>query len=476
MQSSIKEKKSIKAAFILSLLILLLLFSGCGSSSGPVKLKDFSFYNSEFLYEKKVAKMYVSFTNKEKKMEIESLELTIKGKFGGKNEGEDSIRYRIALPYSLAPGDDWSFVYDIDGLLLNEKYKVSVSKVSFSNGTVWTSGKNPSAVTASVDGKKGKGMPASLEECNYYEQRSNSWYRDLNVLWLNTGDKPLRGVVYEIVAYDADGNQTTDRSGNKESLYFSSFDSQLTMPGDKQSAYHVSMTSKYYLLEDSSYIDVRIVKAIAEDGTVYTSKGDTLTAYFGSKKAYDFGNAKNKAVTKLGDSIRKAVRKEGIIVSKPLIYIREGDFAVLRFENFDVRVELTEKGKVSPYNVSIVSFATKDEYMANVNEEGIYIWEQSLAKAILPKVLTKIKEKEIQAKLDEYYHNDKWYVDFEDTSYDTFDSVSVIFSEDGDRLICSVFSVGRDFDYYPLNDMFWAYDSIYESEQNMTVNKRPQDQ
>ena len=154
--------------------------------------------------------------------------------------------------------------------------------------------------------------------------------------------------------------------------------------------------------------------------------------------------------------------------------MREGDFALLRFDDFDVRAELTEKNKISPYCVSIVGYYTREEYTSQINDEGLIEMDVSLAKGILPCVLTKMKKKDILAKLDEYYHNNEYYVDFDDHSYDTFEEYTVIFNEQGERLICSVFGVGKDFDYYPSKDLFWAYDSIYDSQRYMTVMKRPQ--
>ena len=175
---------------------------------------------------------------------------------------------------------------------------------------------------------------------------------------------------------------------------------------------------------------------------------------------------------KLGNKVTAALKKYGIKKSKPLIYVREGDFAILRYDDIDLRVELTKKGKLSPYMVSFVTFYTRGEFIDQI-EEGVSVRDMNVAKSILPCVLTKMKKKEILEKVDEFYHNDKSYIDFSDHSYDTFDDFSTIFSEDGAMLISEVLGVGVDFDYYPLNSMFWAYDSIYESERSMTVPKRP---
>jgi hypothetical protein len=468
MKSIKKYSKFILAAFLLFVAII---SSGCGAS-GPVQIQDISLYDANYGNEKSNTMLYLSWKNEAKGMTADSLELVIKGSFGGESEGQESIRYRISLPEGIAPGEESSSVYEVPGLLTKGKYKISVSRVSFTDGTVWNSGKNPSAKSASVDGRKGKGMPASLEEMNYYEQRADSFYRDMNVLWINKGDKPLRGVVYEVLAYDAEGNRTSGYNAEPENVYIPVYEEVSVMPGEAQDTYHISLNSKYYLFKESRYIELRIVKAIAEDGTVYTAAGDTLKAYFGSKKAYNFGNEKNSAVKKLGNKVTAALKKYGIKKSKPLIYVREGDFAILRYDDIDIRVELTKKGKLSPYMVSFVTFYTRGAFIDQI-EEGVSVRDMNVAKAILPCVLTKMKKKEILEKVDEFYHNDRSYIDFSDHSYDTFDDFSTIFSEDGVILICEVLGVGVDFDYYPLNSMFWAYDSIYESERSMTVPKRP---
>ena len=466
-------KRYFKILLLLGLLLTALLFSGCSRKAGPVKINDLSFYNPEFGEDNLKMKMYLSWTNTEKDMTADSLELVLKGKFGGGSEGEESIRYRISLKDGLLPGESLSSVYDVEGLLSGRKYTVSVSRVSFTDGTVWSAKKPVRVGSAAVDGRKGKGMPASLEECNYYEQREGAVFRDLNALWINKGKKPLRGVVYELLAYDAEGNRVKNWEGYEKTVYMPAYDEELTQPGSIQSLYHLRLDRLSSYIDESAYLEVRIVKAIAEDGTVYTaSKGGSLKAYFGSKKAYNFGNETSGAVKRLGNKVRSALKKYDIKESKPQIYIREGDFALLRFDDIDLRVELTEKGKVSPYTVSIVKYYTRGEFIDQI-VEGVSVREMNVAKAVLPCVLKKIKKNEILEKVDEFYHNDKAYIDFGDRSYDTFDDFSTIFSEDGGRLICEVLGVGIDFDYYPLNALFWGYDSIYESDRVKTVPKRP---
>ncbi len=394
--------------------------------------------------------------------QLEFLELTFLGKFSGDYEGNDHLRYRI-FPYR--DEYDWDstgpMVCSVPGLVKGEKYKVYVSKAVYTDGSSWNNTKRSGKKTARVDGNRGKGMPAVMEELNFYEQKYNAIDKDMNVCWVNAGKVPLIGVTYEVQYRNLDGDVIKDRSG-KSLFYYECHGSEEVLPGEESTFYHISLKSNWALEETPVYIDVRIVKAIGEGGKVYeNADGAPLSAVFLGKKSYAFGNSRNKNITSLEKSIRAALEEAGISRTEALIYEKEKDFAVLRYDGFDIRVELDEKGKVKKDSVSFVDYFTTEDFETRFDQNGVNVFERDLAIAVYRCVLKDLKQKEIREKVTGFYSTFPASIDFSAGTYSTIYRSSVIKDENYSTVFCSICGLGKEFDYDPYVTMFWAYNTIY---------------
>ncbi len=451
---------------------------GCGKSAGGVKIKDLSLYTLEYEADPKNGYMNLEFENTSKNKSIDLLELSFEGNFlvqeSSQEEGKvenTTVKYRILDQEGIEPRSAYeSTDVSIPGLMDGENYRISISKVRFTDGSSWNAEK-ASSFNVKVNGNKGKGMPISLEELNYYEKSQDAIVRFINVLWRNNGDKPIKGLTYEISCLGSNGEILKDSEGSPKVIYLDTAKKYSYYPGTINDEYSLNFMRS---LTDVPIISVRIIKAVAEDGTVYDgSNANALRATFLGKKEYAFGNAKNTEIAKVEKSIRRSLKSLGKSVSAPLIYIREGDFAVIRYDDLDIRIELKDSGKIDPLMASFVSYIPYSEYKEKVENNDFFDDERDMSIALFTNILTQLSAEELKQKITEFYQNYSTYIDLNDRSYDTLQETSVIKNENGDQVICRINGLGRYFDYYPVNDLFWAYDSPYESERGKTVPKRP---
>lgn len=421
--------------------------------------------------------MYLEWYNAENQT-ADALEITFRGNFSDQYQDEEQVVIRLLFPEGVSKGqtgimDNHEMKFLLDG----EQYEAILTKVMYSDGSVYIP-EQKETCTAEVNSIHEGSFPALLEEMNVYCQYEGDRNRDINVSWTNASDQPLKGVIFKVTGWNLDKTVCKNSKGEDAAAYISSFPEGGISPGEKSPDYHLNINwFGNSWIENACTYDVSIWRAVAQDGTVYENStgSNNISAVLLGKKGYAFTDSTDSSqVNKLIANLEKAFSEYNLPFENPEIFISKKDFCLLRYEDLDIRAELNEDGSVSKNNVSFVYYFRRSLISDETEKQKILDTCASLRLSVYPTVLTDIPRDEAVGKIEEFNNNDLEYIDFSDTSYDTFEGSALMYDEFKFYYVCMIEACGKNFDYYPPVNLFFAYDTIYDSEKGQTVPHRPQ--
>ena len=362
----------------------------------------------------------------------------------------------------------------------SEPYTVKISEIYFTDGSMLEGDGLSNIVTTSMWANKGEEpIPVKLNEACFW-----NWSEDFSSLvfhidWTNQSKNiNVFGVIYKIVGKNSDGTIVEDENAQEAVVYYTAIEQESIATGESNQNYTGYL---YAYAEDwirwVRIVDVSIVRVIDTTGLVWDIPENerTITCIVSGKKGYFFSDEDNYPfVNALIEKFDTCLHQIGIDCKSPLVYVRDGEYCVLRYEDFDVRVELTKENAIKSDKISIISYNDIRYGTENERDDMEKVVEKNgqLRLALFPIVLTEIDPEESIEKISDYNNNKRGYIDFTDQSYDTFEDVGNILNEKKEKLLIWISSVGRDL-YYPLSELLWAKKPVYEEYQNKTVEHRP---
>ncbi len=448
---------------------------GCFSRL-PADLIKANLFNLNYDEARDSIYLYIDWLNRTSNYTADQIEIVIEGQFDETYTDGNQMILRFLCTETVGPGMHGKITEPLQHLLVSEEYKIYIHQVRYTDGSYWDNENCEGSQKRLVNGTKGKGsFPVSLLEVNYYAQNSRTNAdRDFNTLWKNDGTEMLRGVVYRVRACDENMQVIIGKDGRPHEAYIESFYSHMTFPGLNNPIYHYSMpVIKYRWIMHTPALEVSVVQAITEDGTVYeTDDPVCICAGFLGKKGYAFLSEMDHGdIRDMIGSLEKEFSNYDLNYRDPRVMINHKHYCILRYDDLDIRLDLDENDKVKHTIVSYVLYLP--QYSGDDEEwERINAIEDSLPYAVYSAVLTEIPHDELIEKIDEFPGSRQFHYDFSDREYRTFEERTIIMSPSGEQIIASIHGVGKDWNYYPSNALFWANDTIYDSQRLKTVPYR----
>ena len=472
----LRTHKTFRQLIELCLAVFLTAVCLCACSARTTQITKLNLYTKE-VSSNPMVYMHLEWYNAEN-LTADALEVSFRGNFTDKYQDEEQVVIRLLCPEGVSKAqtgivDDHEMKFLLDG----ETYEAELTKVTYSDGSVYIPEQTETR-TAAVNTMINSPFPALLEEMNVYCQYEGDRNRDINVSWTNDSDQPLKGVIFKVTGWNLDKTVCKDSNGEDAAAYIPSFPENGISPGEKSPDYHFDLSwYSYSWIENARAYDVSIWRAVTQDGTVYENSSDSnkVSAVLLGKKGYAFSDSTDSApVKKLISNLEKAFSDYDLPFENPKIFIRKKDYCLLRYDDLDVRVELNQDGSISKGTASFVYYFKRSLISDETEKQKILDTCASLRLSVYPAVLTDIPRDEVVRKIEEFNNNDLEYIDFSDTSYDTFEESTLLYDEFKFYYVCMVEACGKNFDYYPSVDLFFAYDTIYDSEKGHTVPHRPQ--
>ncbi|MDE7322634.1 MAG: hypothetical protein K2N73_07835 [Lachnospiraceae bacterium] len=413
---------------------------------------------------------YIDWENVTNDRSIDSLILSVTCSPGG-----ERFRYRVLETDAVMPGKHNSTniylmaEYDLPAPEITS-LEVSLAQVNFTNGTAWEGDKQP-VIFAQIDGDKGGGdFPVRVNEVLFYDEAANPAFdipTRFQIDWTNISVKnDIIGIIYRVTVKSADGN-VISYNGMDAFYIFDYYNdsSEWIPPASENRDFNKDLSSYSYGLrqEGAAIYEVSVWKAIDSEGVVWenTDEGNVIKAVVCGKKEYAFGDySSNESIRELVDRIEKEAKKNGLELKEPQIFVRNREYCVLRFDNVDVRVALSDANEVLADRVVFIYYArVTQELEINL----FYDMMKLLRISICAAVLTELPYTDVVEKVNEYNNNNADRIDFDDSDYNTFEEHVKILDEYADLINCGVFAAGRYLDN-PVEGLFWVRESPYNSE------------
>jgi len=359
---------------------------------------------------------------------------------------------------------------------------VSLHQVNFSDGTSWKK-ERTTVLSAEVDGQTGSGeFPVELKQANFYEESANpSQVAPINfqIEWINQLETDsIIGVVYQITARTAEGTVIPNAEGN-DVTYVSQFykeASQWAAPfaknvvvNEKIPAYSAASAFRQ---GGAVRFEISVCRAIDSSGIVWENptEAPSIETVLLGKKGYAFlWETPNASVAALVDRIMKESSCCGIELGEPAIFIEDGSCCVLRYEDVDICVRLSENNVVLPDKVALMYYSVKqfddfERYVQSVIDQMVL-----LRRCICTAVLTDLSTSALAQALDEYalgnyLETSYGQVDIDGSSYCTFERLTNILDEKSNIVLCDEFAIGKE-----LNDhieFLWIRESPYSEQKS----------
>ncbi len=471
---------------LLSFLLLVCLFPICGCSSDnaflsaedmPVTIHDFAVFGQD-LYSHTI---YIDWENKMKDASVLYLELKIvtmdeNGEpIRTGNSGEPSVIFHMDQETPVAPGmhNSEKYIEFNTYSKIDRNYIVSLKRVALDDGRIWNASDDPVNAKASLNGKIRKTGAIRLNEANIYKEYSSSYQNQMNIGWTNTSDSDLIYAVFLVEAVDSDGNVIT---GDYKPYYITASNDSwapIAYAHSDANAYIFEVSaSSYDFPSGQKRFRVSAVYAVDTAGNVYPdNSGIYADMTLLDKKGYPVCDvSKDKAVQSLQDSLMVSLTENGLETEEPQIAVKESDWITFRFADYDIRAEYANGSKEFD-NVSFALYCMSRDFRDETEQQKIYETYKNLIRAVIPVFLPETADE--SERIDEYLNSDASYIDFEDTSIDTYEDLTMLLEENDNYVYALIFGAGR-FTRSPSNTLFWAYDSPYPSQQAETVEHRPQ--
>lgn len=470
--------KLFKHMILVSALIPLLLAAGCGTAQPAALL---SFRPFRIGPDAEEIGFYIDWQNTSKGKTIDSLILSV----SGFSDSSQSIQLQEAegvLPQGH--NNRKIIVLNQPGLASVEPDALSLSlhQVNFTDGSFWEAAGTSAALPADVDVETDAGrFPVELKQALFYEELARpSKVAPLHFQsdWINCSElESIIGVTYQIIAKTADGKTIPDMRGNDVS-YVSEFyeePQQWVDPSSKNKIFTESIptfpAASAFRENGAVRFELSVCRCIDSSGRVWENSDNAvpIQAVLTGKKGYSFlRETPNPSIAALIDRIAREASRTGIELASPAVFIEDESFCVLRYEDVDVRVELSADNEVLPDSVAFVYYSVKQFWDFENYVESVINQMDLLRCCICPAVLTVSGSPELSQALDAYsiedhFDNPYGQVQINGSSYETFEELSNILDERSNIVLCDVFAMGRELSN-PSDGFFWVRESPYHQQ------------
>lgn len=477
-----------KGSFMTLILVLLPLFllCGCKEASPPVTLLAFRPFHTD-VNSGDIA-FYIDWENTSEDGKVDSLILSISCAL----DSEQTFLVQLQEPNGVEPGSHngkkvitlikW---YDLSTKEITA-LDVSIYQVSFTDGSIWKDDGVQTALSVEIDGRKGNGaFPVKLNQAIIFESSANPRI-DLDPLnfhvdWTNLSETySVIGVTYQIKAKTADQVVVPDGHGNMVTYVsrFSEDPDEWVPPSTDNSIYIENITAwsgaSAFREGGASIFEVSVCKVIDSNGVVWeiAPEEDPIKVVLDGKKGYSLlEDQPNASVQGLIDRISDEASKCGLELGQPAVSVKNGSYCVLRYDDLDVRVEMSENNEVLTESMSFMLYSVQQyddesEFFKALNDR-LFL----LIRCVSAAVLTDLPYSEVVQRLDGYTLEefempfDK--IEFDGRLYDIFRSGASMKDEYSNTIICDLFGLGENL-YYPPNVLFWVRGSPWSC-QNVEV-------
>ena len=476
-----KKSKTIALAILLMSLFLL---SSCGKEKNPVILHAFRMFHTDM--NSGDTALYIDWENNSQNSTIDSILISV----SLNSDSEQVVFLQLQEPEGVEPQAHNSrkvivLNQDVWECQEFETLDILFHQVNYTDGTTWKNENPQIEMSTEMDGQRGDGsFPVKLNQALFYEKSQNP-VPGLDPLpfqidWTNLSETDsIMGVVYQITAKTADGNIIPDNKGNEVTYVsrFSSDSEQWIQPFADNIIFNESISAltaaQAFRKGDATIFEVSICRVIDSNGIIWEISKDenVIESVLLGKKGYSFCDEfQNTSVQDLIDRIQNEALSCGLNLEQPAVSIKNGCYCLLRYNDFDIRAELSEHNEVLTEKVVFIYYNEMqyDEWIESVLTQNIDVHVTILLDCISRSVLTDVPSSELWQKLDHYLNTggaDAAFgqIEVDGHDYDVYHDVFQIFNEYSDSLIAEVFGVGENL-YFPPNELFWIRKSPWPSQ------------
>lgn len=411
------------------LLIALFFISGCGKIKEPVELLSFHAFHPNDNGEDLV--LYVDWRNQSEQKKIDGVILELVC-----NEDYDqTFKCYLLEPEMVLPDEHNQKTIlilrqeELPDLKIHS-LTASILQVNFTDGSIWESHKRSDSLLAEVDGNKGEGpFPVRLNESLFFEGYENPGMANpiyFQVDWTNTSkEESILAVDYKITARTSDGSIISDEEGKGStsvSEFYEDVSDQIQSGRDNDIVTHYIFNYEFVKAcreKGAAMYEVTISRVVDSKGIVWENpdQDDKIISVLCGKKGYAFRKEiSNKSVAELTGRIAERAGQYGLSLGDPQVFIKEQNYCVLRYENVDIRVELSDTDEVLPDKVAFLFYSTYSQ--GDMESYVRFCLDQisALRLCICPAVLTDRPYEEFMEMLNGYNENHDTYLDCTDLS------------------------------------------------------------
>ena len=458
---------------ILALALLpLLLAAGCGTDRPAALL---SFRPFRVGPDSTETGFYIDWQNTSKDKTIDSLILSVS------DDSTQSFTLRLQEAEGVAPqGHNSRKIVVVDRPELESAepgaLSLSLSQVNFTDGTFWEAGEAAVTLPADADIQTDSGgFPVELKQALFYETSAQPYRVEplhFQADWINLLEsESIIGVTYQVAAKTADGAVVPNVSGDPVT-YVSQFyedTQQWTPPSSKNEVFMAAVTVATAFRENGAVrFELSVCRGIDSSGRVWenTDEAIPIQTVLTGKKGYSFlWETPNPSVAALIDRIAGEVSRAGVELTPPAVFIEDGSFCLLRYEDVDVRVELSADNEVLPNSVAFVYYSVKqfedfENYVQSVTDRMDLLW-----RCICPAVLTDLRASDLtqtlgEFSIDDHSHNPTRRASINGGSYEAFEELTNILDERFNIVLCDMFAIGKEA-FSGFDVFFWVRESPY---------------
>lgn len=450
------------------LLIAMFCVNGCGKAEEPVEILTFHAFHPK--YGEREIGIYIDWQNKSEQKNIDGMILEITC-----NEDlEQTFQCYLLEPEEVLPeahnqNNIITMPLEDSPDLAVYSLTVSIVQVNYSDGSIWQDDRGSSSFAIEVDGEKGVGVfPARINEAVFFESSAEANPIDpiyFQVDWTNDSKEAnIIAVDYQITAKTSDGAVISTQEG-ENTIYISEYYANVSewiLPelNNKIVTHHIwdYDFQKAVRENGAAVFEIAVCRVVDSQGIVWDNpnKEDKITAVLCGKKGYPFQREiSNESVQELIKRIADRAEQYKLDLEEPKVFISEQNYCVLRYENVDIRVELSDTNEVLPDKVAFVYYSKQqlddmENYVRSCLDQIC-----ALRLCICPAVLYDRPYEELMETLEEYNGDHDKYLDCKDPFYGVFGQVINILDEQSEVINCTVIGVGKRLNGLPEN-FFWV--------------------
>ncbi len=458
-----ERKEFIFAGLMLGIMICL---SGCGRGKDPVEL--LSFRAAFPAYDRGDIALYIDLRNQDKQRSVDGVCLEMVC-----NENGPVFQCWLMEPEGILPA-----MHNRRTMIMLEQGELpemeihsltaSLRQVNFTDGSTWTKEEKTFPLTAEINGEKGTGVfPVRLNETVFFEDSAEPGMLDpirFQIDWTNLSEESsILSVVYQIKARTAAGSVIL--VGEEAELYISEcYADQLEWiaPGMNNKVVTHSVFDyefmKTWREKGAAIYEIAVTRVVDSTGTVWENPypGEKIESILCGKKGYAFQEVcSNESVLELTDYIAERAKQYGINMGEPQVFVNERNYCILRYDNTDIRVELSDAGEVLQEKVACVYYSRPQYDDMENYVQSVLDQVNVLRLCLCPAVLRQEPYEGLLERLERYNEDSATYLACDDQKEGVFGQVISILDADGNEIHCTVVGMGKGLCDLP-ESLFWV--------------------